>query len=200
MNCSRLETLLTDYLDQTLDPRVHGAATEHLRTCSACWNLLEEVRALRIELSDVPELTPPEGLVDRILEATSGKPKNRSLWSDMILPTVVPFFTQRFAFATLMMFVFLMFMVNMIGPGFSAFSYNSLRPSALIEEADRVSNQIYTKWMQVKDVKTRAIAEARLLKEDVYGRLDYYLVTFMFGSHSEPVSEQDNQQKQEAKE
>jgi hypothetical protein len=198
MNCSRLETLLTDYLDQNLDPRVHRAAADHLRSCFACANLLEEVRALRFELSDLPEMEPPEGLVDRILETTSGKPKRRSLWSDMVLPTLVPFFSQRFAFATLMMFVFLMFMVNMIGPGFSALSYNSLRPSVLIEEADRLSNQIYARWMQVKDARTRVVAEIRLLKEDLYGRLDYYLVTIMFRSESEPAQEE--QGKQEARE
>lgn len=200
MNCSRFETLLTDYLDDALDPRVFAAATDHLRACSACSELLGEVRSLRIELSDLPEVVPPDGLVDQILEATSGKPRKRSLWSDMILPTVVPFFSQRFAFATLMMFVFLMFMVNMVGPGFSAFSYNSLRPSSLIEEADRLSNQIYTKWMQVKDTKTRAIAEARLLKEDLYGRLDYYLVTIVFRNQSEPAREEQQGEKQEAKE
>lgn len=190
MNCSRFETLLSDFMDQSLDPRVQSAMSQHLAGCTECAGLLGEVRLLRDDLASFPTVEPPPQMVSRILERTWGRPKVRSLWKDLILPTVSPFLTQRFAYATVMMFLFFSFMVSLMGPGFSALSYSDLRPSTLIEEADRISSQIYKKWVQFNDYRTRFLEELRLLKEDLYGRLDYHLITILFKSYSESLQEQ----------
>ena len=193
MNCSRFETLISDYLDETLDRRVHEAISVHAERCPDCASLLQEVRDLQQELAYFPTLEPPEDLVDRILERTSGKPQKRSLWKDLVIPTVNPFLTQRYAFATVMMFVFLSLMVNLWGPGFSALSASQLRPSTIIDESYRFSNQIYKRWMQVKDFRTRLFEEIRLLKEDLYSRLDYHLIAILFESYSESLERQQKQ-------
>ena len=107
MNCSRFETLLTDYLEKRLEPPVQSAAREHLAGCEACGRTFEQVVALHRALSDFPELKPPADLVDRILLATSGRPRGSRLWRDTVWPTFEVFMTRRFAFATILLFVFL---------------------------------------------------------------------------------------------
>lgn len=190
MNCARFETLLSEYMDQTLEAPVRQVMEEHARSCPACSRLRRQVKSLRQELEHFPLLEPPAHLLEAILDRTWGRRPVRSLWSDLFLPTVRPFLTQRYALATAMMFVLLSFLVNVLGPGFSAFSYSSLSPSRLLEETDRVSNQLYKKWVEIRDAKDRWIAELKLLKEDLYGRLDYHLITILFKSYSESLREQ----------
>jgi hypothetical protein len=133
------------------------------------------------------------------MERTSGKPQTYSLWHDYLLPAVQPFLTQRYAFATIMIFVFLSFAVNVAGPEFSA---SSLSPSAIAATADRFSSQVYQKWAEFNDFKNRVGKEYELLKEDLLGRLDYHLVTILFRSYSESLREdaespEDDQKKED---
>jgi hypothetical protein len=154
------------------------------------------VQACAAELGVFPEITPSPALVEGIVERTCGRPRLRKLWTDLLAPSLRPLLSQRYAFSTLIIFVFLSLMVNLVGPDFAAFSFSSLRPSALLEEADRVSSQLYKKWTQAKDYRSRFIAEIGRLKEDLYGRLDYHLITILFKSYQESLKEQE---KQEAK-
>ncbi|MFQ5738511.1 MAG: anti-sigma factor family protein [Acidobacteriota bacterium] len=185
MNCSRLETLLTDYMEGLLEEPVRLAVAEHLESCAGCGSLHAEVGRLREQLQDFPLLTPPVDLVGRILARTSGKPPKRSFWSDLIVPTLRPFMTQRFGLATVMLFVFLSLMVNLVGPPAGAV----LSPASLVEGADRVSSQISKGWAQVQYYKTRLVEEFKLLQEDLTGRIDYHLVTLLFKSYQESLEE-----------
>jgi hypothetical protein len=187
MNCQRFETLLTDYIDETLDHHVRGAIDAHLKGCTNCKLLVGEVRKLCTELAHFPEVSVPPTLIDEIMERTSGKVQTSSLWQDYLLPAVRPFLTQRYAFATIMLFAFLSFAVNLAGPEFSA---SSLSPSALVAKADRFSSQVYRKWAEFNDFKTRVEKEFELMKEDLLGRLDYHFVTILFRSYSESIEEE----------
>lgn len=200
MNCSRFETLLSDYMDGTLDPRVRAAMDQHLQGCSQCPILLEDVKQLREELENFPEVSVREELIGQILERTTGKPVERTLWSGIILPAIRPFLSQRYAFATLLIFAFISFAVNVMGPGFSAASYSRLRPSALIAQADEISSEIYKKWREFNDFKSQVNEELRLFKEDLLGRLDYHLVTILFESYEESLEKQKKEETKEASE
>ncbi len=191
MNCSRFETLLSDYMDGVLDAPVEKAIEEHLHVCELCPELVEEVGRLRAELEAFPEAQPPEVLVHQILLSTTGLPKDRSLWRDLLLPTVRPFLTQRFAFATGVMFVFLSLVVNMLGPGFSTLSSSDLSSTSISEESARLASRLSHNWNQFKDARSRFFEELSLWTEDVSGRLDYHLVTNLFKSYQETVSEQE---------
>ena len=195
MNCSSFETLLSDYMDDALDPRVRAAIDQHLAGCSACSSMLAEVGSLRDQLLDFPSIEPTEELLETVIEKTSGRFRVRSIWADFIAPTLRPFKTQRFAFATLMMFVFLSLVANVIGPDFSAMSFSDMSPSALIERADRFSNQLYRKWMQVNGAKTRLVGEVWRLKEDLYGRLDYHLINMLLRSVQESAQQDASKEK-----
>ena len=190
MNCSSFETLLSDYLEDALDPRVRAAIDQHLAGCQACASMLSQVSAVRAQLLEFPNIEPSERLLETVIERTSGRFRVRSIWADFIAPTLRPFKTQRFAFATLIMFVFLSLVANVIGPDFSALSFSDMSPSALVERADRFSNQIYRKWMQVKAVKSELSGEVWRLKEDLYGRLDYHLINMLLRSFEQSVQKQ----------
>lgn len=190
MNCSRFETLLSEYADGGLDPRVRSAVEQHLQDCSNCTLLSAEVQQLRQDLQHFPEVAVSEELIDRILVRTSGKPEAYSFWRELVFPTLQPFLSQRYAFATIMMFVFLSFAVNMMGPGFSVSSYSS----SLSAKADQVTNEVYRRWREFNDLKRRVSEEIAFLKEDLLGRLDYHLVTILFRSYSESIQDQEEAQ------
>jgi anti-sigma factor RsiW len=193
MNCSRFETLLSDHMEGVLDPRVRAAVEQHLRECGECPLLVREVSHVRRELSTFPEVAFPERLVGEILDRTSGKPRIYSPWRDLILPSLRPFLTQRYAFATLMVFVFISFAVNVMGPGIAASSPSRLNPSALVARADELSTDVYRRWVEFNDLKNRMREEIRLFREDLFGRLDYHLVTILFRSYDETVQAQSEQ-------
>lgn len=180
MNCQRLESLISDYLEDQLDPRVRGAADRHLQTCPSCTFLVGEVSQLRSDLADLPQLSASESLIDEILQRTSGIPAPFSLWRDLVQPTLAPFRTPRFGFATVLMFVFLSLVANYMMPD-GEVSANL----TLAERADRVSERVYRTWLDFNRLKERAREEITLWREDVLGRLDYHLITLLFRSYEE---------------
>lgn len=187
MNCPRLESLLSDYLEGVLSPPVRQAVDEHLGGCGKCSALIEDVSGLCRDLNDFPQVIPTEDSKRGILLATAGIPQQRTLWRDLLLPTIQPFMTQRFAFATAMMFVFLSLMVNLMGPGFSTLSYSDLSPSSLAEGGARVMSEVSKKWNQFREARARFFEELSLMAEDLSGRIDYHVISSIF----ENVHEQD---------
>jgi len=89
------------------------------------------------------------------------------------------------------MFVFLSLVANVIGPDFSAFSFSDIRPSALVEQADRFSSQVQKKWVQIRNMQARMVGEIWRLKEDLYGRLDYHLINMLLRSYQHSIEEQE---------
>jgi hypothetical protein len=160
---------------------------QHLESCASCKTLLSDVRNLCEDLEHFPEAAVPEELITKILVKTSGIPEEKTFWQGLILPAIRPFFTQRYAFATVMMFAFISFAVNVMGPGFSASSFS---PSSIMAKADRLSNQIYVAWKEFNDAKNRWGEEIKLFKEDMFGRLDYHLITVLFESYNESLEEE----------
>jgi hypothetical protein len=189
VNCSRFQTLLSDYLDHKLDRQVELAMNQHLELCSKCQTTVSDVRELREDLRYFPEAQVSEELILEILKKTSGIHEETNIWKGLVLPALRPFLSQRYAFATLMIFAFISFAVNVMGPGFSVSSFS---PSNLMAKADRISNQIYLGWKEFNNVKSRWSEEIRLIKEDVFGRLDYHLITVLFESYNESLEEEDS--------
>lgn len=200
MNCAQLETLLSDYLEGELKKPVQSALDEHLESCAQCRLLVDELRCIQADFKAFPELDPPPGLVEAVLRRTSGIPDKRSLWRDLLLPTLQPFLTQRFAFATGIMFVFLSLMVNVLGPGFSGLSASDLSYSNLREGGQRAATQVSSYWSKMQDARQRMWNEISLWAEDVTGRLDYHMVTGLFKNYQDSVQEQEEKLRQEGDE
>jgi hypothetical protein len=181
VNCSRFETLLTDYMDQALDMRAQSAAEEHARRCQLCADLVKQVQALRSELTAFPLFDPPPRLLHSIMEKTTGPvPRQRSFWHDLVWPTIKPFLSGHYAFGAAMLFVFFSLMLNFLGPSVWAWDMNSFRPAAMLDRVDRMNSEVMKRWAQFDNAKDSFVGELRLLKQDLYGRLDYYMITLLF--------------------
>jgi len=190
VNCAKFESRLTDYMDGTLEGGLQEAMSEHAKSCASCSTLITRVYALREQLRAFPLVELKQSLVDDILERTTGKPPEWSVWSGLIFPTIRPFLTQRYAFGTGIMVVFISLIFTMIGPTPSTSGYTEMSPSSVAENADRLTDNVKKKWAQMRVYQTRVYEEATLLKEDLYGRLDSYVIKMLFKSYSESVQEQ----------
>jgi hypothetical protein len=196
VNCSRFETLLTDYMDQVLDMRAQSAAEEHVRRCQRCADLNQQVGALRLELQAFPAFDPPPRLLNSIMVKTTGPVvRRRSFWHDLVWPTIKPFLTGHYAFGATMLFVFLTLMLNFFGPSVWAWDLATLRPSAMLDRVDRMNSEVLKRWAQFNNAKDSFTGELKLLQQDVYGRLDYYMISLLF-TRDEPADEENQDSEQ----
>ncbi|HRV08224.1 MAG TPA: zf-HC2 domain-containing protein [Acidobacteriota bacterium] len=190
MNCARFETLLSDYLEERLDATVRRAVEAHLADCPRCGELLRDVGELVTQLRELPEVEAPESLTEAILMRTSGKPERWSFKREFIEPVLRSLRSPRYAFGTLIMFAFFSLMVNVLGPGFSASSASWLNPGSLVGRAEELSGEAYRTWKEFVEFRRRVVEEIRLMREDLFGRLDYHLITMLFKSYQESVAQQ----------
>jgi len=76
MTCARVDSILLDYLEETIDDATRAAVDEHVASCVRCTSLLRDIDSIRSEAERLPELAP-----------------SRDLWEGIaarIEPTVVP--------------------------------------------------------------------------------------------------------------
>jgi len=73
MTCLDLEPDLGDYVDGTLDHRDIPRLDAHLRRCSSCRAVVEDLRAMRIATRSLDALTPPSHLFPRIAAAVEAE-------------------------------------------------------------------------------------------------------------------------------
>ena len=66
MTCSEFESVLADYLDNSLSSAGRAAVEEHLAGCSDCRIFLEEVTGGRAMLKQAAPVEPPAELITRI--------------------------------------------------------------------------------------------------------------------------------------
>lgn len=194
INCAQCEILLSDFLDQTLDLRLQEAVSDHTQGCPSCSALVQQVTFLRKELTDLPTLELPVHLVSKILEATTGQCESRFMWTNMVVQTFRPFLTQRYAFATAMMFVFLSLTVSIGGRAFSAPDASVLTPAAIVQKSDRMSIELYKRWTWVSQASLLLVEQITLIQERLYGHIDYHLVNIVLNTYSESIANQQEQQ------
>ena len=74
MNCTEFETLLADYIDDTLGAAERAAVEEHASSCASCRELLADTTGAVNFLRRVEDVVPPPGLVTRIaFQAPAGR-------------------------------------------------------------------------------------------------------------------------------
>jgi len=106
MLCSDFEELLSDYLDEQLNPAQRRRVEEHAGQCAACGELMQDATvALRL-LERFPQVEVPPDLVTRIVyQAPTGRlrqPFERRSWvggifSDWLQPLLQPRFAMGMA-------------------------------------------------------------------------------------------------------
>jgi hypothetical protein len=68
MDCARVRELLSEYIDDVLDPETRARVEKHLDGCKACTEELTALQALVEELGTLEKIQPPDDFLDRLHE------------------------------------------------------------------------------------------------------------------------------------
>jgi anti-sigma factor RsiW len=99
LSCAEFETLLADWIDETLAPAERQACVRHLESCAACAALLEDATSAVSFMERAAGVEVPPALVSKILHATNSgwefKLRGRGI-SGWINRTFAPVLRPRF--------------------------------------------------------------------------------------------------------
>ncbi len=68
MECADIKALMSEYLDDALDPRTKEALDEHISTCGSCEKELGALKAVIHELGSLKPKAAPDDFLDRLHE------------------------------------------------------------------------------------------------------------------------------------
>ena len=66
MNCDHVLDLLSELLDDRVDEEVRSQIFQHLDQCESCFEVFQSLNEAVEGLRDLPEISPPEGLLDKV--------------------------------------------------------------------------------------------------------------------------------------
>jgi hypothetical protein len=138
-----LNNLASDYLEGLLEPARKVEVEAHLAECSACRELIEDVRGV-IELCHSAEkLEPAPWLISKILWATVGerKPTLREQLNAFFRPAMQP----RFAYAVAMAVFSFSIIVNAAGINLRNVHAEDLNPRTWFYRANRAGHLLYAR-------------------------------------------------------
>lgn len=156
MTCADFESLLSDHAEALLTRDVAVQMEQHRAKCDSCSVLIREVTRLIEDLRNLPEMEPPERLLQTIMDATTGTDWQRSLWKNIVMPTFRPFLTQQSAVAMVAVFVVISVTVNLVGRGYSDLSGADLSPGKVYRNVDALSHRAYRRMLRI-DQSTREL-------------------------------------------
>jgi anti-sigma factor RsiW len=140
MNCTYCEERLSDYLESALSPAERGVVEEHLKSCSACSELLEGVRYVMHWGRDLPVQLPPLWLSSRIVANTPQV--IRVTWRDWFVGAWKSVCEPRFALALLTSTLMLGWMGSFVGISFADVAMVR-HPSAIYNRMGGWANRMY---------------------------------------------------------
>jgi predicted anti-sigma-YlaC factor YlaD len=171
IDCERVESLVTEFLDGYLEPAVYHAFERHVNGCASCSETLAGVALAvsachSVHFSETLEV--PDGLVAGILAETTGwaagaasRSRFGAVWGR--LQTVFgfgmfPAASQRLATAGLI--VLAMYGVHAVNGG-------SFTPAELYKDAARLSSRVYNHSSELASETTGVLAEVDRIRSRV---------------------------------
>jgi predicted anti-sigma-YlaC factor YlaD len=93
MDCKRFRRLIQRELDGGATPEQRSFLADHLKVCPGCRSFKRSIRELNALHRELPELEPPAGLVDRVMEQVeSGKTYGSRPGWNVIVPAAAAVF------------------------------------------------------------------------------------------------------------
>lgn len=86
MECGKIRELLSEYVDDVLDPETKAVMDEHIFTCKDCQEELVSLKALVTELGSLESVEPPRDFMDQLHE----RMEKRSRFSEILRALFVP--------------------------------------------------------------------------------------------------------------
>src|SRR5262249_26250386 len=71
VSCAEFETLLADWIDETLEVSERDACARHIETCAACKALAEDATSAVNFMERAADVDVPPALISKILHATN---------------------------------------------------------------------------------------------------------------------------------
>lgn len=104
MKCSQFLELASEFLDKNLDNELHEQVNSHLSQCESCHTHLKSLKDVISRLKNLPEIDPPEGLLNEIHSRLDTLDENRSVpFIQKISPYVGGFATLAAGFAVILL-------------------------------------------------------------------------------------------------
>jgi len=176
MECPFVEERLSQYVERSLPADEMESVVEHLHECSACSDLLEEIRSVVASCRSFPSHDPDLEMVERILLRTSGRPRTRS-WREVFnLYLFRPLLTPRFAVGAGLAVLFLALVLNLMAPKFPSIA-SALSPTGIFRSMDRGVQEIYGGGLKLYDKKNEWQAQFNYLKDSLFNRLGFMIDT-----------------------
>jgi hypothetical protein len=177
MECSRIELILSEYMEASLPAEEQDRVAEHLQTCSNCSALFHEMQTVVALCHSYPTLDMDPHFVEKILLQTTGRPRTRSIRELFNQYILQPLLTPRFAIGTSLAALFLIIMFDVMMPKLSV-SVSSFSPSGLFQFMDRSVQQLYGEGLKIYEkknawqaqldrLKTNALNEVRFMMEQM---------------------------------
>ena len=138
-----LENLASEYLEGQLDAARRVQVEAHLADCSACRELMADLRHTLEICRSAEELEPAPWLISKIMLATVGerKPTFREKIAAFFRPSVQP----RVAYAVAMAIFSFSIIVNAAGINLRNLTLQDLNPRTWMYEARRTSHLLYAR-------------------------------------------------------
>ena len=113
MDCTRIRELLSEYIDDVLDPDMRARVEKHLDDCRACTEELIALQALVHDLGSLERIRAPEDFLDRLHERLEPRFTSRRLIHLLFVPMRVKLPLEFATAAALLILVF----ASLQGPG-----------------------------------------------------------------------------------
>ncbi len=169
MNCQRIDELLCDYVDGTLNAIQQATFEAHMNDCAACREMVADVTGAVNFLARVADVEPPRELVTRIVYHT---PQNAPLveklaQKDWLRRWVAPFLQPRFAMGMAMTILSFSMLGKFVAP-VKQLKPSDLDPVKVWRSIDDSAHRSWDRMMKYYD-NLRLVYEVQMAIEDIKG-------------------------------
>ena len=138
MTHEELENLLSEYLDEHLDPARRSAVKEHLSACAACRDVAANIRYAISACRSAGEVVPPPRLIYSIRRATTGETRTGTSRRFGKYPELA--FQYRFVYGVAMIVFSLSLIANAAGLNLRNLRLKDLNPATWFYRANQASH------------------------------------------------------------
>lgn len=165
--CEQTELLLTDYLDDLLQPEERHAFDRHVNSCERCTPLVASVVHAITGLHALPELEVPPRLVYNILDATLGPRESVTGWA-AFLAWIRSLASPRFAYGSVSVAATFAILLTASGFNWRKPKLADLSPATIARNTNNQAQRIYARGAKyVSDLRVVYEIESRLRQNDL---------------------------------
>ncbi len=173
MDCSKIEQLLSAYMESSLHVDEKNQVEGHLKSCRHCSELLHEMQSAAALCQSYPALELEPDLLETILLRTSGRPRTLSFRERFHKYFWGPLLTPRFAAGTVLATLFLALTLNFMMPQISS-AVSLLSPPEMLRMMDRGVQRLYSEGLRVYNKTTELQEDFSFIKNNTVDKIRFF--------------------------